>query len=134
MGADKSRWRWDTIHHAVFPHQGLDSVALLRRLLSRSMPTGGDFSTVNVGSVSADQPYEQRSVAGYREVIDLSPANDSRFIIDLGQSGHPLSPHYDDYLSDWQSVAHRRMRTDRAEIESGAIGHLRLTPVIEPDH
>ncbi len=40
-------------------------------------------------SVSAGQPYDQRSVAGYREIIDLSPANDSRFIIDLGQSGHP---------------------------------------------
>jgi penicillin amidase len=127
LGSDMSRWRWDGVHRAVFPHQGLDVVRQLRPLLSRSTPTGGDWSTVNVGSVSTDQPYEQRSVAGYRSIVDLSPANDSRFIIDLGQSGHPLSAHYDDFLDDWRAVRHRPMRTNRAEIEKGALGHLRLT-------
>ena len=81
------RWRWDAVHRAIFPHQGLDTVAPLRWLISRSVPNGGDWSTVNVGSVSAGQPYDQRSVAGYRTIIDLSPANDSRFIIDLGSVG-----------------------------------------------
>ena len=65
---------------------------------------------------------------GYREILDLSPANDSRFIADVGQSGHPLSPHYDDYLSDWRAAKHRKMRLERADVEQGAIGHLRLTP------
>ena len=60
-------------------------------LLSRSVPNGGDWSTANVGAVAADHPYDQRSVAGYRQIIDLSPANDSRFIVDVGQSGHVLS-------------------------------------------
>ena len=121
-------WRWDAVHRAIFPHQGLDSIAPLRWLLSRSVPNGGDWSTVNVGSVSTGQPYHQRSVAGHRTIIDLSPANDSRFIIDLGQSGHPLSEHYDDFLEDWQAVRHRQMRMERAEIEKGAIGRFRLTP------
>ena len=128
MGTDRSRWRWDAIHRAMFPHQGLDSVAALRPLLSRSIANGGDFSTVNVGAVSADEPYEQRSVAGFRQIVDLSSTGDSRFIIDLGQSGHPLSAHYDDFLRDWQSVQHKRMRLERADIEAGATGHLRLTP------
>jgi penicillin amidase len=127
LGADATRWRWDAVHRAIFPHQGLDGVRLLRAWLSRSAPTGGDFSTVNVGSVSADQPYEQRAAAGYREIIDLSPGNDSRYIIDLGQSGHPLSPHYDDFLDDWRAVRSRPMLTLRADIEAGALGHLRLT-------
>ena len=104
LGDDMTRWRWDAVHRAVFPHQGFDGIAPLRALLSRSVPNGGDWSTVNVGAVSTGQPYDQRSVAGYREIIDLSPANDSRFIIDLGQSGHPLSRHYDDFLQDWQQV------------------------------
>jgi penicillin amidase len=116
------------VHRAVFPHQGLDSVAALRPLLSRSAPAGGDWSTVDVGTVSTDHPFEQRSVPGYREIIDLSPANDSRFIIDLGESGHPLSPHYADFLDDWRAVRPRRMRMDPKDIDAGAIGRLRLVP------
>ena len=103
-------------------------MGLLRPLISRSVPGAGDWSTVNVGAVAADQPYEQHTIASYREIVDLSPADDSRFIDALGQSGHFLSPHYDDFLDDWRAVRHRRMRMDRADVEKGAIGHLRLTP------
>ena len=128
LGDDMTRWRWDAVHVAVFPHQGLAAVAALRPLLSRFVPNGGDWSTVNVAAVAADRPYEQHAVPGYREIIDLSPANDSRFIDAVGESGHFLSKHYDDFLKDWRAVRHRKMRMERREIESGAIGHLRLTP------
>ena len=106
----------------------LDTVAVLRPLLSRSAPHGGDWSTVNVGPVFANHPFEQHSIPGYRQIVDLSTANDSRFLDAVGQSGHPLSKHYDDFLSDWQTVRHRKMRMNRDEIERGAIGHLRLVP------
>src|SRR4029079_612990 len=129
FGADMSRWRWDGVHRAVFPHQGLDSVGVLRGFVSRSVPNGGDWSTVNVGPVAADTPYEQHSVAGYRQIVDLSPANDSRFADAVGESGHFLSKHYDDYLADWQTVRHRPMRMDRREIDKSAIGTLRLVPL-----
>jgi penicillin amidase len=128
LTGEMGRWRWDGVHHAVFPHQGLDSVSLLRPLISRSVPSGGDWSTIDVGAVAADHPYEQRSVAGYREIIDLSSANDSRFADALGQSGHFLSRHYDDELSDWTAVRHRRMRMERPDIEGSAMGRLTLTP------
>ena len=129
LGGDMSRWRWDAVHRAVFPHQGLDSVSLLRPLLSRSMPHGGDWSTVNVGAVVANHPYDQHSISGYRQIVDLSPANDSRFLDAVGESGHPLSRHYDDFLADWVAVRHRPMRMERKAVEAGAIGHLRLVPV-----
>ena len=127
LGGDIAGWRWDAVHHALFPHQ-LGAVAALRPFLNRSVPNGGDWSTVNVGASAADHLYEQRSVPGYREIIDLSPANDSRFLDAVGQSGHPLSKHYDDFLADWHAVKHRKMRMDRAEIEHGALGRLTLTP------
>jgi len=128
MGGDMNRWRWDIVHRAVFPHAGLDAVAALRPLLSRSMPVGGDWATVAVAPAAADRPYEAHTVPGYREIVDLSPANDSRFIVDVGESGHVLSPHYDDFLADWRAVKHRKMRMDRADVERGAIGHLTLVP------
>jgi penicillin amidase len=128
LGRDMTAWRWDAVHRATFPHQGLDAVRLLRPILSRSAPHGGDWSTVNVGTPAADRPFEQHSASGYREIIDLSPANDSRYLLDLGESGHPLSRHYDDFLQDWQAVKHRPMRMERADVEKGALGHLRLAP------
>ena len=128
LGSDLARWRWDVVHRAVFPHLGLDGVAALRPFLSRSMPHGGDWSTVDVGPVAAGHPFEQHSIPGYRQIIDLSPANDSRFLDAVGQSGHPLSKHYDDFLADWAAVRHRPMRMEREAVERGAIGHLRLTP------
>ena len=128
LGGSIDRWRWDAVHRAVFPHQGLDSLAALRPLLSRSVPTAGDWSSVNIGTVAADQWYEQHLVPGYREIIDLSPANDSRFQDAIGQSGHFLSKHYADGLADWRAVKPRKMRMDRADIDRGAIGRLRLTP------
>ena len=121
-----TRWRWDARAprrvSASGPRCGRARCA---PLLSRSVPNGGDWSTVNVGAVAADRPYEQRSVAGYRQIIDLSPANDSRFLDAVGQSGHLLSPHYDDFLHDWRAVRHRKMRMERADIERGALGHAR---------
>ena len=127
LGADPSRWRWDGVHRAMFRHQ-LDSVRVLRPFLSRSVPSGGDWSTVNVGPVTAAAPYEQRAAPGYRQIVDLSPANDSRFIDAVGESGHFLSKHYDDFMQDWRALRYRKMRTNRAEIDAGATGHLRLTP------
>src|SRR5262245_34211942 len=129
LGGEPSRWRWDDVHRAVFPHQGLDSVALLRPLLSRSVPNGGDWSTVNVGPVATDDPFEQHSVAGYRQIIDLSLANDSRFLDAVGQSGHFLSSHYDDFLRDWKTVRSHPMVTNRRDVEATASGILRLRPL-----
>jgi penicillin G amidase len=128
LGADMTRWRWDGVHRAVFPHQGLDSVGALRPLLSRSIPNAGDWSTVNVGTVLVDRLYTQEAIPGYRQIVDLSPANNSRFIDAVGQSGHFLSRHYDDFMTDWRDVRDRKMRMTRAEVDDGALGRLVLTP------
>ena len=128
LGAGPWHWRWDAVHRAIFPHQGLDAVPALRPFLSRSVRSAGDWSTIDVGAVAADHPFEQHSVASYREIIDLAPNGDSRFIDAVGESGNPMSPHYDDFLKDWSAVKYRPMRMDRADVERGAIGHLRLSP------
>jgi penicillin amidase len=128
MGADPDGWRWDRIHRAVFPHQGLDAVGLLRPLLSRAVPGTGDWSTVNVGPTAADRPFEQHSVPSYRQIVDLSPADDSRFLDAVGQSGHFLSAHYDDFLEDWRTVDYRAMRLTENDGARGVTATLRLIP------
>ena len=84
--------------NAVFAHRALDTVAVLGGMFRRTAPHGGDWSTVNVGPVFAPKPFEQHSLPGYREIVDLSPANDSRFLEAVGPSGNVFSPHFDDGL------------------------------------
>jgi penicillin amidase len=128
LGDDMRSWRWDAVHRAIFAHSVFNTVPVLGRWLRREVPHGGDWSTVDVGPVSPVRPFEQHPVPGYREIVDLSPANDSRFLDAVGQSGHPISPHYDDALALWAAHRYRTMRMDRGAIEKGAIGSLRLLP------
>jgi len=130
LGEDPRSWKWGDVHAAVFPHQGLDAVAAFRPILNRRVPNGGDWSTVNVGPVVSGRPYEQTEVPGYRQIIDLSPSNDSRFLDAVGPSGHFLSPLYDSYLDRFRTVDHLPMRVDRARIDEGATGTLRLRPAL----
>jgi penicillin amidase len=152
LGRDTQAWRWDRLHQTIFPHQPFDNVSALQRFFSRSVPNGGDGSTVNVGPFgcqrnpsrpserpqgertisvrvfTCEQPFQQRSIPGFRQVIDLSKMDGGRFIQSVGQSGHVLSPHYDDYLSDWQAVRYRPMRFERATVERDQQAILRLEP------
>jgi Protein related to penicillin acylase len=128
QGSRIEDWRWDRIHVVVFPHQLAENNAILRRLFSRSIPNGGDRSTVNIGTFALNQVFEQRAAPGYRQLIDLSNTEPGRFIAAVGQSGHLLSPHYDDYLDDWQAGRYRPMRFDRAAVEAGRKASLRLVP------
>ena len=126
LGSEMAGWRWDQLHSAVFPHQPLDNIGPLQPFFSRSIPNGGDDNTINLGTFSFDQPGQQQVGPGYRQVIDLSALDASRFIQSTGQSGHFLSSHYADYLEDWQAVRYRPMRFSRAAVEAGRASTLLL--------
>ena len=128
LGSDPNQWRWEAAHRAVFAHQGLDTVPILGWMLRRSIRSQGDWSSVNVGAVDVEQPFDQTEIPGYRQIIDLSSANDSRFLGSTGQAGHFLSPHYDDSLPRWRAVRHYPMNMDRGQVETRALGRLVLTP------
>jgi penicillin amidase len=128
LGDDMRSWRWDAVHRSIFAHSVFNTVPVIGRWLRREVPHGGDWSSVDVGPVSPVRPFEQHPVPGYRQIVDLSPANDSRFLDAVGQSGHGLSPHYDDALPLWAAHRYRTMRMDRGAVENGAIGSLRLLP------
>lgn len=132
LGDDVDGWRWDRLHRAVFPHLPFHNVKPLRRFFSRSSPRGGDWSTVNLGTVVANRPYLQRMVPGYRQVVDLGDPGAGGFIQALGQSGHFLSPHYDDLLAGWEQGDLRPMVLDRQAAEASAVARLELVPLDHP--
>jgi len=63
-----------------------------------------DDFTVNRGTYAPDD-FRHVHGAGLRVVFDLADLSNSRFIIAGGQSGNPLSRHYDDLLEAWRDNA-----------------------------
>lgn len=126
--SDLRQWRWDRVHLAVFPHDPFDNVDVLRPLFSRSIPNGGDNFTVNVGPIRRSDLYKQYNVPSYRQIIDLSALENSRFMHTTGQSGQLLSSGYADLIEHWQRVEYMPMRYGREAVDAAAAGTLTLTP------
>jgi len=91
---------WGQLHQATFNHSLLTHTPLAF-LSDRKMPFGGDRFTVNVAAYVFED-LKMVHGASYRQVIDLAEMDNSRYIHPMGQSGHLLSPHYDDLLPLWQ--------------------------------
>jgi penicillin amidase len=103
-GGTMERWRWGEAHQASFDHLLFSHIPALRAVFDRHPPTGGAADTVNAGSFDAsneETPFADLHGPGLRAVYDLSDLGNSTFQIALGQSGHVLSPHYDDLQKLW---------------------------------
>src|SRR5262249_50759423 len=67
------------------------------------IPCGGDTDTINQASVAPLDPTGPvTNIASLRMVVDVGAWENSRWSLPGGQSGNPLSPHYDDLLPLWQ--------------------------------
>lgn len=128
LGSKREAWRWERLHHAVFSHVPFGSIDFVRALFNRSIATGGDTSTVNLGQFGTSASFSQQVVASYRQVIDVADLDSGLFILAIGQSGNPLSPHYDDYLEDWGAARYRPMRIERTAVLRDQAAVLRLEP------
>jgi penicillin amidase len=127
LGPDAAGWRWDRLHvtrprhplSAVFP----DAAALLD---PPSVGVGGDGDTVQASSFVPGAGYAVTGTSVARYVFDLGDWNRSAWIVPLGASGHPGSPHFADQVQDWAAVRLRPMRYDWARIRAEAEQHQRL--------
>ncbi|WP_110514887.1 penicillin acylase family protein [Herpetosiphon llansteffanensis] len=122
------QWRWGGLHLALFPHNPLDAIVPLRGFFSKVIESQGDGSTVNVGHIADDAPFDQDRGPIYRHIIDLGDFANSRMINAPGQAGHFLSPHYDDLLERWQKVEYIPMLYGRSAVNSGEVEMLQLQP------
>jgi penicillin amidase len=99
LGPDRQGWRLDALRVARFENPVGSSVPVLDKLFTRARGVGGDPYTVRVSSYWLDSPYDVRLFQSYVGQFELP--GPSRGLIALGQSGHPLSPHFDDLLPGW---------------------------------
>jgi penicillin amidase len=74
--------------------------------------------------------YDQRHLALYRQIIDLSDFSKSRWMAAPGQSGIVSDRHYDDLIDAWGRVESSPMRYSRAAIDSDIAERVELRPLI----
>lgn len=99
FGPDPSRWRWGDAHRARFAHPLARALPALAGWLGSELPTPGDGQTVNRGGMNAE--FAHIHGPGLRLVADLSSSDGLWAIIATGQSGHPLSRHWQDLTGRW---------------------------------
>lgn len=118
------KWDWARLHALHYRHP-LGSIFLFSFLNRGPFPVTGNAFTVKA-SYAFD--YTTQYSASYRQIIDLSDWENSVCVLTSGQSGHFLSPFYDDQLPLWLNGEYHPMLFRRESIEAQATGILRLEP------
>ena len=128
LGHNILNWQYGTRHAMTYKHV-LGIAGPLENLFNRGpFPIGGDNDTINVSNSSPANPAEVLIVPSYRQIIDLAHLPNSRSIHAPGQSGHPNSPHYADFIPLWRNGQYHPMFYQREQIDAQAEGTLHLTP------
>ncbi|MBX5451671.1 MAG: penicillin acylase family protein, partial [Thermogemmatispora sp.] len=120
--------QYGAIHRLTYQHP-LGNVKPLDKLFNRGpYPAGGDIDTVFMGAVLPNQPEQVVIVPSYRQIVNLADLNASLSGHAPGQSGHPGSRHYGDFVRPWLRTEHHPMLFERQTIEENMEGRLFLQP------
>ena len=128
LGSNVSRWKYGAIHKMTYNHP-LGLIKPLNPIFNRGpYPLGGDIDTVNMGASLPNQPETVVTVPSYRQIINLADLKASLSGHAPGQSGHPASKHYADFIKPWLNVEHHPQLFERTKIVEHAEGIVQLVP------
>ena len=131
----------DTLKHGIRPLGAIQTLTIAHPLaraglldawlnLSRGpIPIGGGPGSLNVTyhSFDADRVHlTARAGASMRFVMDWSDPDAFTLNLTLGQSGHPLSPHFDDQFADFLTGTPWIVPFSREEVSRIAVSKLTL--------
>jgi penicillin G amidase len=129
-GDNLESWRWGDAHQATHDHPVLGEIPFLRHFVNIRQSTSGGDDTLMRGVTrgTGDEPFQNVHSAGYRGVYDFADPDSSVFISATGQSGHPLSRHYDDLGELWRRGEYIPMSLDPELARAAAAGVMVLSP------
>jgi len=105
LGDNIDIWQWSSLHFTRPQHTLSEAFPERANLLDPpSVPLGGDGDTPQSASYSLAEPFVITGMSAARYVYDLSDWDNSAWVIPLGASGHPGSPHYADQTPIWGEV------------------------------
>ncbi len=122
--------RWGDAHQATHDHQTLGEVPVLKWFVNIRQSTSGGDNTLLRGRTrgTGPQPFLNVHGAGYRGIYDFADPDSSVFVTSTGQSGHPLSRHYDDMGEIWRRGEYIPMSLDPNLARAAAVGVTVLEP------
>ena len=122
FGEDSSQWTWDKVHTLEHQHP-FGQVESLRKYFNVGpFPVEGTREVINNLSFPYDDTgfYKVSSGPSTRRIIDFSDVENSISILPTGQSGNPLSEHYEDQAEMYVNGKFRKMMMNKKEIEETA--------------
>nr|WP_321509690.1 penicillin acylase family protein [uncultured Celeribacter sp.] len=125
--------RWGDAHIAEHDHPVLGKVPFLNWFVNIHQSSSGGDNTLMRGVTSGkgDTPFANVHGAAYRGVYDFADPDSSVFIIATGQSGHPLSRHYEDLGERWRRGEYVPMSLDPDLARAASVGITHLEPASE---
>ena len=129
LGEELQSWQWGRVHHTR-PQHPLSSVfpEAARHLDPPGLATHGDGDTPLAGSFGLGGPFVGNGVSVNRYIFDPSDWSRSRWIVPLGASGHPASPHWADQARAWADVEYIPQLWDWDQIATEAKSRQELRP------
>ncbi|WP_370161617.1 penicillin acylase family protein [Limimaricola soesokkakensis] len=129
-GANLDALRWGDAHEARQDHPVLGQAPFINWFVNIRQSTSGGDNTLRRGLTDgrAPNPFHNVHAAGYRGVYDFADPDSSVFIISTGQSGHPLSRHYDDLGELGRRGEYIPMSLDPSLARGAAVGITQLLP------
>ena len=129
-GHDTDYWKWEKAHQIEHKHP-IGKVKPMNYLFNVG-PEGifGGYETVNNISFIMDDTirYDINHGPAMRIILDFNDVDNAISINPTGQSGHPMSPHYNDQFHMYNQGVFRKMMMNKDEIESESMGALLLKP------
>jgi penicillin amidase len=98
FGKNEKKWAWGRVHKMLIKHP-LGTVLPFLNLGPYSY--AGDDFTIHAGWWDRYNPFEMKSGAAIRLVVDMADLSTMTVMSPPGQSGHYLSPHYGDLAETW---------------------------------
>jgi penicillin amidase len=128
-GEGMGAWAWGRVRPLVLVHAP-GTKAPLDRIFNRGpFAFGGDATTIPQASVDFLDPLGNAiGVPNLRMVVDVGNWEASRYVLAGGQSGNPMSPHYDDLLPLWEKGEGIPIAWAPESVASAAAATLHLVP------
>lgn len=117
MGTEPENWAWGKFHRLRFAHTLAKTPPLIRLYNRGPYPLGGDYNTVwATGASYTELEDEYLTSAPFRFIADLNDLNHCYGLLSPGQSGNPVSPHYDDQIDAWFKQGYHPMYFSREDV------------------
>lgn len=118
FGSDIHSWTWNKVHFVEYQHP-FGKIAVLRSFFNV-----GPFEVEGSNEVINNQFFDLNNKGIYnvkggpssRRIIDFSDIENSLGILPTGQSGNPMSVHYDDQAALYNAGKFRKMKMNKDEI------------------